>query len=135
MCLSESLARYSEGADDTSCRQPFPGRPGLSQSRSRRVFQAFALRLFFQGTGVGVRHALFPIGTLLGASLSRALCSPTPLSAACGCLGLMAGPFRLFPVGIYRVRPLRPVRSLPAGSYSPDVVQTRLQFLVFASAP
>ena len=79
--------------------------------------------------GVGVRHALFPSGTLLGASLSRAVCFPTPLSAACGCLGLMAGPFRPFPVGIYRVRSLRPVRSLPAGSNSPDVVRTRLQFL------
>ena len=66
----------------------------------------------------------------LALSLSRAVCSPTPLSAACGCLGLMAGPFRPFPVGIYRVRPLRPVRSLPAGSGSPDVVRTRLQFLI-----
>jgi hypothetical protein len=67
--------------------------------------------------------------TTLGASLSRAVCSPTPLSAACGCLGLMAGPFRPFPVGIFRVRPLRPVRPLPAGSSTPDVVQTRLQCL------
>ena len=32
--------------------------------------------------GVGVRHALFPSDTLLGASLSRAVCFPTPLSAA-----------------------------------------------------
>jgi hypothetical protein len=80
--------------------------------------------------GVGVRHALFPDGTLLGASLSRAVCFPTPLSAACGCFGLMAGPFQPFPVGIYRVRPLRPVRSPPAGSGSPDVVRTRLQFLI-----
>ena len=80
--------------------------------------------------GVGVRHALFPSDTLLGASLSRAVCFPTPLSAACGCLGLMAGPFRPFPVGIYRVRSLRPVRSLPAGSHSPDVVRTRLQILI-----
>jgi hypothetical protein len=85
--------------------------------------------------GVGVRHALFPDGTLLGASLSRAVCFPTPLSAASGCFGLMAGPFRPFPVGIYRVRPLRPVRSLPAGSGSPDVVRTRLQFYFLASAP
>jgi hypothetical protein len=80
--------------------------------------------------GVGVRHALFPGGTTLGASLSRALCSPTPLSAACGCFGLMAGPFRSFPIGIYRVRPLRPVRLLPAGGNSPDVVLTRQQFLI-----
>ena len=80
--------------------------------------------------GVGVRHALFPDGTMLGASLSRALCFPTPLSAACGCFGLMAGPFQPFPVGIFRVRSFRPVRSLPAGSGSPDVVRTRLQFLI-----
>ena len=80
--------------------------------------------------GVGVRHALFPDGTLLGASLSRALCFPTPLSAACRCFGLMAGPFRPFPVGIYRVRSFRPVRPFPAGSSSPDVVRTRLQFLI-----
>jgi len=62
-------------------------------------------------------------------SLSRAVCSPTPLSAACGCLGLMAGPFRPFPAGIFRVRPLRPVRTPPAGCGSPDVVRTRLQSL------
>jgi len=80
--------------------------------------------------GVGVRHALFPDGTQLGASLSRAVCFPTPLSAACGCFGLMAGPFQPFPVGICRVRSCRPVRSLPAGSGSPDVVRTRLQFLI-----
>jgi hypothetical protein len=35
-----------EGDDRTSCDQPFPGCPGLSQSRSRRVFHAAALRLF-----------------------------------------------------------------------------------------
>jgi hypothetical protein len=34
-----------------------------------------------------------------------------------------------------RVRPLRPVRTLPAGSGAPDVVLTRLQFSLFASAP
>jgi hypothetical protein len=39
----------------------------------------------------------------------------------------MAGPSRLLPAGIFRVRPLRPVRSLPAGSGAPDVVLTRLQ--------
>lgn len=32
--------------------------------------------------GVGVRHALFPDGTHWALSLSRAVCSPTPLSAA-----------------------------------------------------
>ena len=33
------------------------------------------------------------------------------------------------------MRPLRPVRSLPAGGGSPDVVRTRLQSQVLASAP
>src|SRR5688500_9246048 len=47
----------------------------------------------------------------------------------------MAGPFRLLPAGIYRVRPLRPVRTLPAGSGAPDVVLTRLQSFFLASAP
>lgn len=85
--------------------------------------------------GVGVRHALFPGARRWALSLSRAVCFPTPLSAACGCFGLMAGPFRPFPIGIYRVRPLRPVRTLPAGSGTPDVVRTRLQWLSLASAP
>lgn len=71
----------------------------------------------------------FPVAHCWARSLSRAVCSPTPLSAACGCFGLMAGPFRPFPAGIFRVRPLRPVRTPPAGSSSPDVVRTRLQFL------
>jgi hypothetical protein len=48
------------------------------------------------------------------------VCSPTPLSAASEVLDLMAGSSRLFRVGIYRVRPLRPVRSpLPRG-FAPD---------------
>ncbi len=46
--------------------------------------------------GVGARHALFPSRTSLGASLSRAVCSPTPLCAACAAFGLIAGPFRPF---------------------------------------
>ena len=69
----------------------------------------------------------FPAAHAWTRSLSRAVCFPTPLSAACGCLGLMAGPSRLLPAEIYRVRPLRPVRSLPAGGGAPDVVRTRLQ--------
>jgi hypothetical protein len=36
----------------------------------------------------------------LALSLSRAVCSPTPLTAACGDLGLMAGPLRPFPAAI-----------------------------------
>jgi len=43
------------GEGGTSCRRPFPGCPGLSQSRSRWVFHAAALRLFYQGTVEKVR--------------------------------------------------------------------------------
>jgi hypothetical protein len=32
------------GEGGTSCRRPFPGRPGLSQSCSRRIFHSAALR-------------------------------------------------------------------------------------------
>ncbi len=34
----------------------------------------------------------FPAAHAWALSLSRAVCFPTPLSAACGCIGLMAGP-------------------------------------------
>ena len=47
-------------------------------------------------SGVGARHTLFPIRTTLGASLSRAVCFPTPLIAACDAIGLIAGPSRSF---------------------------------------
>jgi len=78
----------------------------------------------------------FPSAQHLALSLSRVVCSPTPLNAACADLGLMAGPSRPLPAGIFRVRPLRPVRSPPAGGGSPDGVQTRLQSVdFFASAP
>jgi hypothetical protein len=77
-----------------------------------------------------------PVAHHLALSLSRAGCSPTPLNAACADLGLMAGPSRPLPAGICRVRPLRPVRSPPAGGGSPDGVQTRLQSVhLFVSAP
>ncbi|HWZ96002.1 MAG TPA: hypothetical protein VNW30_12470 [Opitutaceae bacterium] len=39
--------------------------------------------------------------TLLGASLSRAVCSPTPLSAACEDFDLMAGSPRLLPAAVF----------------------------------
>jgi hypothetical protein len=45
ICLSRSRQSACGGAARTSCGQPFPGCPGLSQSCSRRVFQAAALRL------------------------------------------------------------------------------------------
>src|SRR3954469_7213007 len=47
-------------------------------------------------SGVGARHALFPMRTTLGASLSRAVCFPTLLIAASDALGLIAGPSRSF---------------------------------------
>ncbi len=77
----------------------------------------------------------FPAAHAWTRSLSRAVCFPTPLSAACGCLGLMAGPSGPCPVRIFRVRPLRPVRTLPAGSGAPDVVRTRLQYQSSRRAP
>ena len=52
----EELVTYAacglrrRGGARTSCEHPFPGCPGLSQPRSRRVFHAAALRLFYQGT-------------------------------------------------------------------------------------
>jgi hypothetical protein len=64
-------------------------------------------------------------------SLSRAVCSPTPLFAACEVFDLMAGSLLPFPVEVYRVRPLRPVRPPPARGGTPDVVQTRLQVRIF----
>lgn len=62
-------------------------------------------------------------------SLARAACSPTPLPAPGGNFSLMAGPSQPSPAGIFRVRPLRPVRPLPAGTGSPDGVLARLQVL------
>ena len=69
---------------------------------------------------MGARHALFPIRTALGASLSRAVCFPTLLTAACDAIGLIAGPSRSFQTGIYRVRSLRPVRFHLPMVNSPD---------------
>jgi len=85
--------------------------------------------------GVGVRHALFPGGTRLGALAfaggvlpDATLCGMQMFRSHGGTVPTVAG----WNLG---VRPLRPVRTLPAGSGSPDVVLTRLQFSLFASAP
>jgi hypothetical protein len=51
ICLPLRFAG-SGGAGGTSFRQPFPGCPGLSQSRGRRTSRPAALRLFYQGTGL-----------------------------------------------------------------------------------
>ena len=85
--------------------------------------------------GVGVRHALFPGGTRLGALafaggvLPDATLRGTRMSRSHGGTVLTVAGRDL------RVRPLRPVRTPPAGSGAPDVVLTRLQLSLFASAP
>ena len=48
--ICHPAACAADGGDRTSCDHPFPGCPGLSQPRSRWVFHATALRLFYQGT-------------------------------------------------------------------------------------
>jgi hypothetical protein len=53
--------------------------------------------------------------------------SPTPFAAASSGIGLIAGPSRPLRSGIYRVRPLSPVRWTSADARSPDMVLTRLQ--------
>lgn len=50
----------------------------------------------------------------------RAMCFPTLLTAACNGVGLIAGPSKPFQAGIYRVRPLRPVRHHLPVVRSPD---------------
>jgi hypothetical protein len=60
--------------------------------------------------------------------------SPTPFSAASRVIGLIAGPSQPSRTGICWVRPLSPVRPIPAGIGSPDMVLTRLQS-AFASPP
>ena len=60
--------------------------------------------------------------------------SPTPFSAASRVIGLIAGPSQPSRTGISWVRPLSPVRLVPAGTGTPDMVLTRLQS-AFASPP
>jgi hypothetical protein len=83
-----------------------------------------------------------PVRTHWALSLSRAVCSPTPLSAASEGLGLMAGPFRPLPAEIYRVRPLRPVRPLLAssghagrGADTPAISVSRVGTVTTGTAP
>jgi hypothetical protein len=45
------------GDGGTSCHRPFPGRPGLSQSRSRRSFQTAAFFMAFRGA-INARYPL-----------------------------------------------------------------------------
>ena len=64
---------------------------------------------------MGARHALFSIRTALGASLSRAVCFPTLLTAACDAVGLIAGPSRPF-----QLRNLSSEASAPGSVPSAD---------------
>ena len=94
-----------------------------------------------QISGVGARHALFPIRTTLGASLSRAVCFPTPLTAASDAIDLMAGSSRSFQAGIFRVRSLSPVRfhlpmvNSPDGCWHACNVCVSHQHLAMGTAP
>jgi len=92
-------------------------------------------RLLFLIAGVGVRHALFPIGTRLGALAFAGGVLPDATLRGMRMFRSHGGTVPTVAGRNLRVRPLRPVRTLPAGSGAPDVVLTRLQFWCFASAP
>jgi hypothetical protein len=92
--------------------------------------------------GGGSSPRSLPSRTHWALSLSRAVCSPTPLLAACEGFSLMAGPFRPLPVEIYRVRPLRPVRPPLAsgghagrGADTPATYIARVGTVTTGSAP
>jgi hypothetical protein len=92
--------------------------------------------------GGGSSPRSLPSRTHWALSLSRAVCSPTPLFAACEGFSLMAGPSRPLPAGIYRVRPLRPVRPLLAssghagrGADTPATCVARVGTVTTGSAP
>ena len=84
--------------------------------------------------GVGVRHALFPIGTRLGALAFAGGVLPDATLRGMRMFRSHGGTVPTVAGRNLRVRPLRPVRILPAGRFAPDVVLTRLQ-RCFASAP
>ena len=78
--------------------------------------------------GVGVRHALFPGGTCLGTLAFAGDVLPDATLRGMRMFRSHGGTVATVAGRDLRVRPLRPVRTLPAGSGSPDVVLTRLQF-------
>jgi hypothetical protein len=124
--IGEPAQRRGGKPYDTPCAIACPGprrSPGHLISKNKKA-PGLASRGQTWGWACATRS--FPAHTL-GASLSRAVCSPTPLTAACNALGLMAGPSRPLLATICRVRPLRLVRPSPAGDGSPDGVQTRLR--------
>ena len=77
--------------------------------------------------GVGVRHALFPGGTRLGALAFAGGVLPDATLRGMRMFRSHGGTVLTVTGRDLRVRPLRPVRTLPAGSGAPDVVLTRLQ--------
>lgn len=92
--------------------------------------------------GGGSSPRSLPSRTHWALSLSRAVCSPTPLFAASEGLGLMAGPSRPLPARICRVRPLRPVRPPLAssshagrGADTPATCVARVGTVTTGSAP
>ena len=78
--------------------------------------------------GVGVRHALFPGGTRLDALAFAGGVLPDATLRGMRMFRSHGGTVSTVTDRNLRVRPLRPVRTLPAGSGAPDVVLTRLQF-------
>jgi hypothetical protein len=84
---------------------------------------------------VGVRHALFPGGTRLDALAFAGGVLPDATLRGMRMFRSHGGTVLAVTGRDLRVRPLRPVRTLPAGSGAPDVVLTRLQLSFFASAP
>jgi len=77
--------------------------------------------------GVGVRHALFPIGTRFGALAFAGGVLPDATLRGMRMSRSHGGTVPAVAGRNLRVRPLRPVRILPAGRFAPDVVLTRLQ--------
>ena len=78
--------------------------------------------------GVGVRHALFPGGTRLDALAFAGGVLPDATLRGMRMYRSHGGTVPTVAGRNIRVRPLRPVRTLPAGSGALDVVLTRLQF-------
>ena len=120
---------------------PGPGRNAnrLITSRNKKAPEPCGPRAELGG---GSSPRSLPSRTHWALSLSRAVCSPTPLLAACEGFSLMAGPSRPLPAGIYRVRPLRPVRPPLAsggharrGADTPATCVARVGTVTTGSAP
>jgi len=88
------------------------------------------LRLRGQFVGVGVRHALFPNGTRFGALAFAGGVLPDATLRGTRMFRSHGGTVLAVTDRDLGVRPLRPVRTLPAGSGAPDVVLTHLQSFV-----